>query len=120
MVSLASTCETLRLVNGSGNRFSHEAEAAKFNKAIAQRRAAGFRPIRLRPGCHVRAGNLPESAWKPLKRLVNYQAKIRKHRQPKRVKQQIAEERGFKTIRVVDQCARRIQHITLTIAMIYY
>lgn len=131
VISLANTGEALRLVNRSGNRPSHEGAPVKFDEGIALCRAAGFRSIRLRgdtdfsqtkfldgwheqgvtfcfgldvtPQQHIRADELPESAWKPLKRPAKYQVKTQKRRRPERVKQQIIEERGFKDIRLVDE-----------------
>jgi hypothetical protein len=130
-ITLANTGEVLRLVNRSGNRPSHEGAAAKFDEGIALCRSAGFRSIRLRgdtdfsqtkhldgwheqgvtfcfgldvtPQHHIRADDLPETAWKPLKRPAKYQVKTKNRRRPERVKQQIVEERGFKDIRLVDE-----------------
>lgn len=137
-ITLANTGEVLRLVNRSGNRPSHEGAAARFNEAIALCWAAGFRSIRLRgdtdfsqtkylddwheqgvafcfgldvtPEHHIRADELPESAWKPLKRPAKYQVKTTKRRRPKRVKQQIIEERGFKDIRLVDEWVAEMKY----------
>lgn len=138
VVTLANTGETLRLVNRSGNRPSHEGAAARFNEAIALCWAAGFRAIRLRgdtdfsqtkhldewheqdvtfcfgldvtPEQHIRADYLPESAWKPLKRPAKYQVKTKQRKRPERVKQQIVEERGFKDIRLVDEWVAEIKY----------
>jgi hypothetical protein len=131
VVSLANTGEVLRLVNRSGNRPSHEGAAAQFDQSISLCRKAGFRKILLRgdtdfsqtahldrwhddgvtfcfgldvtPRRHMQAEQLPESAWKPLKRPPKYQVKTRPRRRRKRVKQQVVEERGFKDIRLVDE-----------------
>jgi hypothetical protein len=138
VISLANTGETLRLVNRSGNRPSHEGAAAKFDEGIALCRTAGFRSIRLRgdtdfsqtahldrwheqdvtfcfgldvtPPQHIRADDLPETAWKPLKRPAKYQVKTKKRRRPERVKQQIIEERGFKDIRLVDEWVAEVRY----------
>ena len=104
VITLANTGEVLRLVNRSGNRPSHEGAAAKFDESIALCRAAGFRSIRAswrhrlladeasgplaRAGTspsasgwmstaqrHILADDLPESAWKPLKRPAKYQVR---------------------------------------------
>jgi hypothetical protein len=131
VVTLANTGEVLRLVNRSGNRPSHEGAAAQFDQSIALCREAGFRKILLRgdtdfsqtthldrwhddgvafcfgldvtPHRHLKVDDLPESAWKPLKRPPKYQVKTRPRRRRKRVKQQVVEERGFKDIRLVDE-----------------
>jgi len=138
LITLANTGETLRLVNRSGNRPSHEGAAAKFDEGIALCRAAGFRSIRLRgdtdfsqtahldrwheqdvtfcfgldvtPQHHIRGDELPETAWKPLKRPAKYEVKTQKRRRPERVKQQIIEERGFKDIRLVDEQVAEMQY----------
>jgi hypothetical protein len=121
----------MRLVNRPGNRPSHEGAAAKLDESIDVCRAGGFRSIMLRGdtdfsqtkhldrwhdqgvqfcfGLDVRAelqimaDDLPESAFKPLKRPAKYQVQTQRRKRPERVKQQIVEERGFKTIRQVDE-----------------
>lgn len=132
VVTLANTGEVLRLVNRSGNRPSHEGAAAQFDESIALCRAAGFKKIRLRgdtdfsqtqhldrwheqegvtfcfgldvtPLRHMYADDLPESAWKPLKRQPKYRVKTKPRARPERVKQQVVEQRGFKDIRLVDE-----------------
>ena len=128
-ITLANTGEVLRLVNRPGNRPSHEGAAAKLDEGIALCRAAGFRNILLRgdtdfsqtqhldrwheqgvrfcfgldvtPLRHMHADDLPESAWKPLKRPAKYRVKTKPRKRRERVKQQIVEERGFKDIRLV-------------------
>ena len=130
-ITLANTGEVLRLVNRPGNRPSHEGAAAKLDEGIALCRAAGFRNILLRgdtdfsqtqhldrwheqgvrfcfgldvtPLRHMHADDLPESAWKPLKRPAKYRVKTKPRKRRERVKQQIVEERGFKDIRLVDE-----------------
>jgi hypothetical protein len=57
----------------------------------------------LTAGQHVEADDLPQSAWKPLKRPAKYQAQGPPRARPERVKQQIIEERQFKDIRLVDE-----------------
>lgn len=137
-VTLANTGEVLRLVNRSGNRPSHEGAAAKFDEGIALCRAAGFRSIRLRgdtdfsqttsldgwheqgvtfcfgldvtPEQHIRADDLPETAWKLLKRPAKYQVQTKTRERPERVKQQIIEERGFKDIRLVDEWVAEVRY----------
>jgi hypothetical protein len=131
VVTLANTCEVMRLVNRSGNRPSHEGAAAQLDQSIALCREAGFRKILLRgdtdfsqtthldrwhedgvtfcfgldvtPLRHMHVDDLPESAWKPLKRPPKYPVKTKPRRRRKRVKQQVVEERGFKDIRLIDE-----------------
>jgi hypothetical protein len=131
VITLANTGEVLRLVNRSGNRPSHEGAAAKFNEGIALCRAAGFRSIRLRGDTdfsqteyldgwheqgvsfcfgldltslhHMRADDLPKTAWKPLNRPAKYHVQTKTRKRPERVKQQVVEERGFKDIQLVDE-----------------
>jgi Transposase DDE domain group 1 len=131
VISLANTGEVLRLVNRSGNRPSHEGAAAKFDEGIALCRAAGFRSIRLRGDTdfsqtqhldrwhkqgvvfcfgldltgqqHMEADDLPQSAWKPLKRPAKHEVKTKPRARPERVKQRVVEQRGFEDIRLVDE-----------------
>jgi len=132
LLTLANTGEVLRLVNRSGNRPSHEGAPALFDECIALCRAAGFRKILLRgdtdfsqtqhldrwhqqgdvrfvfgldltAGQHVEADDLPQSAWKPLKRPAKYSAQGPSRARPERFKQQIVEQRQFKDIRLVDE-----------------
>ena len=126
LISLANTGEPLYLVNRSGNRPSHENAAVYFDRAVALCRRAGFRRITLRgdtdfsqtehldrwdeegvefifginamPNLEELAEQLPESAWKPLRRLSPKAEKPR--RKPTNVKEQIVEERRYKNIRL--------------------
>lgn len=129
MISLANTGEPLYVVNRSGNRPSHEGAARYFDKAIALCRRGGFRRIRLRgdtdftqtahldrwdeagdvrfvfgidamPNLYEIVENLPDCAWKLLKRPPKYQVKTTPRRRPEKVKDQIVEQREFKTIRL--------------------
>ena len=104
MISLANTGESLYLVNRSGNRPSHEGAQEYFDKAIALCRRAGFRKITLRgdtdftqtaclddwdeqgdvrfvfgidamENLYEMAENLPERAWKWLRRRAKYEVK---------------------------------------------
>jgi hypothetical protein len=130
-VTLANTGEVMRLVNRSGNRPSHEGAAARLDESIAVCRAAGFRSIRLRGDTdfsqtkfldawddqgvkfcfgldaiaqrEILADDLPDSAYKPLKRPAKYEVKTTPRKRPERVKQKIVEERGFKDIQLVEE-----------------
>jgi len=128
VLTLANTGEVLRLINRSGNRPSHEGAAALFDESIELCRSAGFKSILLRgdtdfsqttsldgwhrqgdvrfvfgldltAGHHVNADDLPNDAWKTLKR--DQKGPPRKPRaRPERVKQRIVVERQFKDIRL--------------------
>ena len=137
-VTLANTQETLRLVNRSGNRPSHEGAAAKTDEAIALCLAAGFRSILLRgdtdfsqtehldrwheqgvkfcfgldstPNREILADDLPESVFQLLNRPAKYEVQTKPRRRPERVKQRIVEERGFKDIRLVEEWVGEAQY----------
>jgi Transposase DDE domain group 1 len=127
LISLANTNEPLYLVNRSGNRPSHEGAAAYFDRAVDLCRRAGFRRITLRgdtdfsqtehldgwdeqgvefvfgidamPNLYELAENLPETAWKLLRR-PQPKARGEPREKPDNVKEQIVEERGYKNIRL--------------------
>jgi hypothetical protein len=132
VVSLAETGEVLRIVNRSGNRPSHEGAAAEADRAIELCLSAHFERVLLRGDTdfsqtkhldrwsddpRVRflfgldasgnlltlADDLPELAWKPLKRPPPYQRKTSRRARPKNVKERIVRERGYKNIRLVDE-----------------
>lgn len=129
MISLANTGEPLYVVNRSGNRPSHEGAATYFDKAIALCRHARFRKITLRgdtdftqtahldrwddagdvrfvfgidamPNLYEIVENLPDSAWKLLKRPPKYQVKTMPRQRPENVKDEVVKQREFKTIRL--------------------
>lgn len=128
IVSLANTAEPLFIVNRSGNRTSHDGAADYLDKSIVLCRRAGFRKITLRGdtdftqtahldrwdeagdvrfvfGIDAMANlyeiveNLPESAWKPLKRPPKYQIKTEPRVRPPNVKDQVVKNRNFKQYR---------------------
>ena len=132
LVSLANTGEPLYVVNRSGNRPSHEGAAEYFDKAIALCRRGGFRKIRLRgdtdftqtahldrwddagdvrfvfgidamPNLYEIAENLPEQAWKRLRRRVKRDVKTTPRARPASVKEQIVIEREFENIRLAKE-----------------
>jgi hypothetical protein len=132
VLTLANTGEVLRLRNRSGNRPSHEGAAALFDECIVLCRQAGFRKILLggdtdfsqtehldrwheqpdvrfifgldvKPGRHVDADDLSDSAWKVLQRPAKYEILTEPRARPERFKQQVVEERQFKDIRLVDE-----------------
>ena len=129
LVSLAETGEVLRLVNRPGNRPSHEGAAAEADRAAALCRRAGFRKIVFRgdtafsqsarldgweaegvtfyfgfkatPNLKEIADNLPEKAWKKLKRPAKYEVKTAAPSQAR--KRQAADRvrtREFETLRL--------------------
>jgi len=128
VVSLANTRETLRIVNRSGNRPSHEGAAEALDAAIATCRRGGFRKVLLRgdtdfsqtqhldrwdadgvsfifgydarPNLEAIARALPENAWQMLVRPPRYQAVTSLRHRPVNVKDRIVRERGFETLRL--------------------
>lgn len=129
IVSLAETGEVLRLVNRPGSRPSHEGAAQQVDRAIGLCRRAGFRRVLLRgdtdfsqtkrldgwddiesvqfifgldvqPSLHILADDLPEEMWEFLDRPDRYEVKTKPRTKPANVKQQIVEQRKFKTIRL--------------------
>jgi len=132
VVSLANTGEPIYIVNRSGNRPSHEHAAIYFDRAIGLCRRAGFKKILLRGdtdftqtehldrwdaagdvrfifGIDAMANlyeiveNLPETAWKALKRPAKYEVQTRPRQRPENVKEQIVVARGFENIRLVKE-----------------
>jgi hypothetical protein len=138
VITLANTNEVLRLANRSGNRPSHEGAASKLDEGIALCRAAGFRKIRLRGDTdfsqtehldrwheqgvtfcfgldvtnlrHMYADDLPQTAWKPLKRPPKYKVETKPRGRRPRIKQQVVEQRGFKDIRLVDEWVAEMEY----------
>jgi hypothetical protein len=129
VLTLANTGEVLRLRNRPGNRPSHENAAELFNESLALCRAAGFAKVLFRgdtdfsqtthlDGWHeqgnltfifgydcnsavwMRAEDLPESAWKPLKRPPRYEVQTQPRTKPERVKPGLVEEHQYKNIQL--------------------
>ncbi len=127
IVSLANTGEPLYLVNRSGARPSHEGAAESIDKSIALCRRAGFRKIKIRgdtdftqtahldrwddqgdvrfvfgidamPNLYELAENLPDQAWKRLRRRAKHHVKTTPRERPENFKEQIVQEREFKNI----------------------
>ena len=132
VLTLANTGEVLRLINRSGNRPSHEGAPALFDESIALCRAAGFKKMLLRgdtdfsqtqhldrwheqgdvrfvfgldvtPRRHIAVDDLPNLAWKTLKRPPRYTIKTQPRARPRRVKERIVKQRKYKNIRLVDE-----------------
>ena len=132
LISLANTAKPLYLVNRSGNRPSHEQAAEYLDKAIDLCRQAGFRRITVRgdtdftqtkhldrwnsagdinfvfgfdnnKALKARADELPAEAYGFLERPPRYEIETVPRQQPERVKQQIVNQRGYKTIHVLQE-----------------
>ena len=132
VVTLANTGEVLSIINRPGNRPSHEGAAQELDRALLLCMQAGFRKIILRGDTdfsqtkrldgwdynqHVRfffgydatpnlkeiADNLPESAWRPLKRLARYQVKTQPRRRPTNVKEKVVKQREFLNKQLVSE-----------------
>lgn len=132
LISLANTGEPLYVINRSGNRPSHEQAAVYFDRSIRLCRRAGFRKMLLRgdtdftqterldrwddagdvrfifgidamPNLYEIAENLPQNAWKVLRRRPKYEVKTKRRRRPENVKQQVVEAREFEDIRLVKE-----------------
>jgi hypothetical protein len=139
IVSLANTGEPLYLVNRSGNRPSHEGAAEYFDRAIRLCRRAGFRRIRLRgdtdftqtahldrwdeagdvqfvfginamPNLYEIAENLPKNAWQRLHRPPRYEVQTRARARPMNVKQQVAQDRQFQNIQLVNEYVAEFEY----------
>src|SRR5580692_478670 len=111
VVSLANTGEVLSLVNRSGNRPSHEGAAREVNRSLSLCVEAGFRRVLLRgdtdfsqtehldgwdalgpvkfifgynatPNLKGLATDLPEAAWRTLKRPTRYNVKTQPRQRP--------------------------------------
>lgn len=132
IVTLANTGEVLSIINRPANRPSHEGAAQELDRALLLCLQAGFRKIILRGDTdfsqtkrldgwdynqHVRfffgynatpnlkeiADNLPESAWRPLKRPARYQVKTQPRRRPTNVKEKVVKQREFRNTRLVSE-----------------
>src|SRR3954471_11689643 len=132
LISLANTAEPLYLVNRSGNRPSHEGAAEALDKMIGLCRRAGFERILLRGDTdftqtqhldrwdqagdigfifgfdahHTLKGmaeDLPAQEYHFLERDPRYAIKTVPRQTPERVKSQIVQERGYKTIHLLEE-----------------
>lgn len=131
VVSLANTKEPLYLVNRSGNRPSHEKAWLYVDGAIELCRRAGFRKVLLRgdtdfsqtrhldrwddegarfifgidamPNLKQTADDLPESAWKALKRLPRYEVKTEPRGRRENVRERIVVEKEYENIKLVSE-----------------
>jgi hypothetical protein len=132
VVSLAETGEVFSIVNRPGNRPSHEGAAEEADRAMAVCFGAGFHNVLLRGDTdfsqtkhldrwdddprvrfifgldvtaqkHILADDLPEKAWRPLKRPPKYEVKTKPRSRPENVKRQIVQQREFENIRLVSE-----------------
>jgi DDE family transposase len=130
IVSVANTGEVLSIVNRSGNRPSHEGAAEEADRAIQLCWQAGFARVLLRGDTdfsqtkhldrwdaqgrihfifgldvtanrHLLADDLPEKAWRPLKRPARYQIKTQPRAWPRKVKEAVVRAREFQNTRLV-------------------
>jgi hypothetical protein len=129
VISLANTRETLRILNRSGNRPSHEGAADALDAALRTCLLGGFRKVLLRgdtdfsqtehldrwdalgfvsfifgydarTNLEDKARELPENAWQKLTRPPRYQAVTGLRHKPANVKDRIVRERGYETLRL--------------------
>ncbi|MCB9923039.1 MAG: IS1380 family transposase [Planctomycetaceae bacterium] len=138
VVSLANTGEVLSVVNRSGNRPSHEGAAAEADKAIAVCRRAGFRRIRLRGDTdftqtkhldrwdedhvtfvfgvdariplQIQADELPDKAWKKLRRAPRYTVKTNRRRKRGKVKERIVRKRQFENVKLKSEDVAEMEY----------
>lgn len=131
VVSLANTAEPLFIVNRPGNRPSHEGAAKYLDRAVNLCRRAGFRKITLRgdtdftqteyldgwdeggvqfvfgmdamPNLYQIVENLPQNAWRRLRRRPKYEVRTQPRSRPRNVKEEIVEWREFENIRLVEE-----------------
>jgi hypothetical protein len=147
VLSLANTGELLYVVNRSGNRPSHEHAAIYFDRAIALCRRAGFHKILLRgdtdftqtahldrwdrhdvefifgidamPNLYEIVENLPETAWKRLKRPAKYEVKTQYRRRPENVKEEAVRKREFENIHLAKEYAAEFPYQPSKCAKLY-
>lgn len=133
VLSLANTGELLYVVNRSGNRPSHEHAAIYFDRAVALCRRAGFHKILLRgdtdftqtahldrwdrhdvefifgidamPNLYEIVENLPETAWKRLRRPAKYEVKTQPRWRPENVKEEVVRKREFENVHLAKEYA---------------
>ena len=138
LISLANTAEPLFLFNRSGNRPSSELADVFLDKAVELCLETGFRTILLRgdtdfsqtkhldrwdaagnirfifgfdanPSLKARADDLPDKAYRVLSRPVR-QIKTDPRQKPERVRPEIARERGFETIHLLEEMVAEFEY----------
>jgi hypothetical protein len=138
VVSLANTGEVLSVVNRSGNRPSHEGAATEADRAIALCRRAGFRRIRLRGDTdftqtkhldrwdedqvtfvfgvdariplQIKADELPDKAWKKLRRAARYTVQTNRRRKRGKIKERIVQKRQFENIKLESEDVAEMEY----------
>jgi len=135
VVSLANSQEVLSVVNRPANRPSHDGAAPWMDRAIRwSKEQAGFSKMRVRgdtdfslttnfdrwhvdgvefvfgmdanPGFVKRARAVADEGWAPLERPTRPE----KRRRPKKVKQEIVEQRGFKKLALAEEHLAEIDY----------
>ena len=138
LISLANTAEPLFLFNRSGNRPSSERADVFLDKAVELCLETGFRTILLRgdtdfsqtkhldrwdaagnirfifgfdanSSLKARADDLPDTAYRVLSRPVR-QIKTDPRQKPARVRPEIARERGFETIHLLEEMVAEFEY----------
>jgi hypothetical protein len=138
VVSLANTGEVLSIVNRSGNRPSYEGAAVQADNAIAICRRGGFLRIRLRGDTdftqtthldrwdeddvtfvfgvdariplQIKADELPEKAWKKLRRPARYKVQTNRRRKRGKVKERIVRKRQFENIKLESEDVAEMEY----------
>jgi Transposase DDE domain group 1 len=129
VLTLANTGEVLRLVNRPGSRPSHEGAAEHVDRALAVCFRGGFRTALLRgdtdfsqtahrdrwnadprvrfifgyeaaPNLVALAEDLPERAWRPLRRPPRYEVQTAPRRRRENVKEAVVVRRRFENLRL--------------------
>jgi hypothetical protein len=141
LVSLANTDEPLFIENRSGNRPSQEGAARRFDQAIDLVRRAGFRKVTLRGDTdfsqtayldgwddagvrfvfgydnHAKvveaAESLDPGLWKRLTREPKYEIQTQPRAKPRRVKEEIVRERGYKNLYLVKEEVAEFEYTPL-------
>ena len=138
LISLANTAEPLFLFNRSGNRPSSELADLFLDKAVELCLNAGFRSVLLRgdtdfsqtkhldrwdatgiirfvfgfdahPALKARADDLPATAYRVLSRPVR-QIKTDPRQKPERVRPEIARERGYGTVHLLEEMVAEFEY----------
>jgi hypothetical protein len=99
VVSLANTGEVLSVLNGPGNRPSHEGAAAEVDRAMKVCLAGGFQTA----ARHILADDLQAAAWQELERPPRYEVKTQSRQKPTRVKEAIVRQRAFENKRLASE-----------------
>ena len=138
IISLTNTAEPLFIVNRSGSRPSHEGASAYLDRAVELCHRAGFRKMTLRgdtdftqteylddwdetgvefvfgidamPNLYELAENLPNEAWRELRRRPKYLVQTQPRSRPTNVKEKVVERREFENIRLVKEYVAEFEY----------